>query len=82
MGVVEFTKFCHHLDASFESPLGRKFIYAATDAEEHILSGYPSVHFGRWFGKSKAKKDFKSERWRWVGANLGKRQFPGRPMMG
>ena len=46
MGVVEFSKFCHHLDGSFESPLGRKFIYAATDAEERILSGYPSVQFG------------------------------------
>ena len=56
MGVVEFSNFCHHLDASFESPLGRKLIYAATDAEERTLSGYPSVHFGRWFGKSKAKK--------------------------
>ena len=56
MGVVEFSKFCHHLDGSFESPLGRKFIYAAADAEERILSCYPSVQFGRWFGKSKAKK--------------------------
>lgn len=56
MGVVEFSKFCHQLDASFESPLGRKLIYAATDAEERILSCYPSVQFGRWFGKRKAKK--------------------------
>ena len=56
MGVVEFSKFWHQLDASFESPLGRKLIYAATDAEERILSYYPSVQFGRWFGKRKAKK--------------------------
>ncbi len=56
MGVVEFSKFCHHLDALFESPLGRKLIYAATDAEERILSTHTSVQFGRWFGKSRAKK--------------------------
>ena len=55
MGVVEFSKFCLHLDALFESPLGRKLIYAATDAEERILSMHSSVQFGRWFGKSKAK---------------------------
>ena len=55
MGVVEFSKFCLHLDALFESPLGRKLIYAATDAEERIISTHPSVQFGRWFGKSKAK---------------------------
>lgn len=56
MGVVEFSKFCHHLDALFESPLGRKLIYAATDAEERILAVQPNVQFGRWFGKSKAQK--------------------------
>lgn len=55
IGTVEFSTFCHQLDASFESPLGRKLIYAATDAEERLLSGHPSVQFGRWFGKSKAK---------------------------
>ena len=57
VGVVEFSKFCHHLDALFASPLGRKLIYAATDAEERIITTQQSVQFGRWFGKSKAREN-------------------------
>lgn len=53
MGAVEFSKFWHHLDACFESPLGRKLIYAATDAEERVISKHPNLQFGRWFGKAK-----------------------------
>ena len=55
IGSIEFTEFCHRLDAMFEAPLGRKLIYAATDAEEHLLSHHPSAKFGRWFGKSSVK---------------------------
>ncbi|MAF93983.1 hypothetical protein CMO85_04905 [Candidatus Woesearchaeota archaeon] len=54
MGTVEFRTLCHRLDGAFASPLGRKLIYAATDAEERALRGQSSVQFGRWFGKSKA----------------------------
>ena len=38
MGTVEFQHFWNALDACFESPLGRKLIYAATDAEELIIA--------------------------------------------
>jgi len=56
MGAVEFSNFWHHLDAAFESPLGRKLIYAATDAEERVISKHPSLRFGRWFGKAKVRR--------------------------
>lgn len=59
VGVVEFSKLCQHLDSMFESPLGRKLIYAATDAEERVLSNHPTVQFGRWFGRSKAQRRLK-----------------------
>lgn len=55
LGVVEFTTFCHHLDSLYSSPLGRKLIYAATDAEERILR-QSNLQFGRWFGKRKVAK--------------------------
>ena len=55
LGVVEFAEFCHQLDAKFVSPLGRKLIYAATDAEERILQ-QSNLQAGRWFGKRKVMK--------------------------
>ncbi len=55
LGVVEFTTFWHHLDSLFSSPLGRKLIYAATDAEERILR-QSNLQFGRWFGKRNVAK--------------------------
>ena len=55
LGVVEFSTFWHHLDSLYSSPLGRKLIYAATDAEERILRR-SNLQFGRWFGKRKVTK--------------------------
>ena len=38
IGTVEFQNFCHVLDETFDTPLGRRLIYAATDSEERSLS--------------------------------------------
>ena len=43
LGTVEFTDFWNAFDACFSSPMGRKLIYAATDAEEDILRGTLTV---------------------------------------
>ena len=52
-GVVEFQEFWNTMDAVYESPLGRKLIYAAADAEERLLRRHPDFQFGRWFGKNR-----------------------------
>lgn len=56
VGVVEFTDFWNAFDACFTSPLGRKLIYAAADAEEEILRGAEQVQFGKWLGRRRAEK--------------------------
>ncbi|MGB1485623.1 MAG: hypothetical protein ACPG9E_06495, partial [Poseidonia sp.] len=43
------------MDSLYSSPLGRKLIYAATDAEERILR-QSNLQFGRWFGKRNVTK--------------------------
>lgn len=53
-GVVEFGVFLRMLDAGFESPIGRKVIYAAADAEEAVLAGDKRFRAGKWFGKRRA----------------------------
>ena len=53
LGTVEFTDFWNAFDACF-SPMGRKLIYAATDAEEDILRGTQQIEFGKWFGRRRA----------------------------
>jgi len=55
MGTVEFQHFWNALDACFESPLGRKLIYAATDAEELIITKADRFAYGRWFGRRRAE---------------------------
>jgi hypothetical protein len=52
-GVVEIERFIAALDGAFQSPFGRKLIYAATDAEELVLRGQEQFRPGRWFGKKK-----------------------------
>ena len=54
LGTVEFTDFWNAFDACFSSPMGRKLIYAATDAEEDILRGSQQIEFGKWFGRRRA----------------------------
>ena len=54
IGTVEFTDFWNAFDACFSSPLGRKLIYAATDAEESYLSSIQRAQFGKWFGRRRA----------------------------
>ena len=69
IGTVEFQNFCHVLDESFETPLGRRLIYAATDAEERSLFGQKLFQFGRWFGRRRAERALqqraKSMGWGW-----------------
>ena len=55
VGTVEFTDFWNAFDACFSSPLGRKLIYAATDAEECHLSKTKQAQFGKWFGRRRAE---------------------------
>lgn len=57
-GVVEFGTFLRTLDAAFESPIGRKVIYAAADAEEAILGGNERFRAGKWFGKRRIQTNF------------------------
>lgn len=52
-GVREFELLCTHLDALFESPMGRKLIYAGTDAEELVLSNHVMFRRPRFFGGKK-----------------------------
>ncbi len=70
VGTVEFQNFCHALDVSFEAPLGRRLIYAATDSEEHAISGQNAFRFGRWFGRRRSeralKERAKSMGWGWI----------------
>jgi len=51
-GVVEMESFFRHLDAQFETPIGRKILYAATDAEELVLR-HPSFAKPRFGGRKK-----------------------------
>lgn len=68
-GVVEFQDFWNTVDAAYESPLGRKLIYAAADAEEYLLHRHPDFQFGRWFGKKRVA-DRLNARWATMGWGL------------
>ena len=69
IGTVEFQNFCHVLDETFDTPLGRRLIYAATDAEERSLSTPKMFQFGRWFGRRRVERALrhraKSMGWGW-----------------
>ena len=69
IGTVEFQNFCHVLDETFDTPLGRRLIYAATDSEERSLSATKMFQFGRWFGRRRAERALrqraKSMGWGW-----------------
>lgn len=69
IGTVEFQNFCHVLDESFDTPLGRRLIYAATDSEERSLSTPKIFQFGRWFGRRRVERALrhraKSMGWGW-----------------
>ena len=54
-GVLEAEIFFRYLDESFESPIGRKILYAATDAEEVFLRN-PSFEIPRFFGQRKIRR--------------------------
>tara|TARA_B100000963_G_scaffold184617_1_gene160456 strand:- start:576 stop:1514 length:939 start_codon:yes stop_codon:yes gene_type:complete len=56
MGKVEFLDFWNCVDSCFSSPLGRKLIYAATDAEERILANNDRYKLGRFFGRKRVKR--------------------------
>jgi hypothetical protein len=56
-GVVEMERFFSSLDEMFESPLGRKVIFAATDAEEWVVRGHSRFRIGAWFGRKKTKAE-------------------------
>jgi len=56
LGTVEFQHFWNALDACFDSPLGRKLIYAATDAEERIIGIEDRFKHGRWFGRKRVRE--------------------------
>ena len=56
IGTVEFQNFCHVLDESFDTPLGRRLIYAATDGEERSLHDQKLFQFGRWFGRRRVER--------------------------
>ena len=56
LGTVEFQHFWNALDACFDSPLGRKLIYAATDAEERIIGVEDRFKHGRWFGRRRVRE--------------------------
>ena len=68
-GTVEFQNFIHALDAIFDSPLGRRIIYAATDAEERSVSGHAMFQFGRYLGRRRVEQALqqraKSMGWGW-----------------
>lgn len=66
VGSVEFRTFWNTLDTLFETPLGRKLIYAATDGEEYLLNQHPTFGFGRLFGKKRVK-NLLEERWHSMG---------------
>tara|TARA_X000001036_G_scaffold384496_1_gene378503 strand:+ start:344 stop:1369 length:1026 start_codon:yes stop_codon:yes gene_type:complete len=69
IGTVEFQNFCHVLDESFDTPLGRRLIYAATDGEERSLHDQKLFQFGRWFGRRRVERALqqraKSMGWGW-----------------
>lgn len=56
IGRVEFLHFWNCLDSCFSSPLGRKLIYAATDAEERILANNERYKLGRFFGQKRVRR--------------------------
>ena len=68
-GVREFDLFWGYLDTLFESPMGRKLIYAATDAEELILSTCAEFQIPRFFGGKKIRERLQN---RWVAMGWGK----------
>ena len=76
MGTVEFQNFCHVLDESFETPLGRRLIYAATDAEERSLLDQKLFQFGRWFGRPSAEQALRSR-----AKSMGWGWFEGRQIL-
>ena len=67
-GVREFDLFWTHLDTLFESPMGRKLIYAGTDAEELILSAHKDFQLPRFFGVKKVTGRLHN---RWIAMGWG-----------
>lgn len=65
-GTVEFLQFWNALDGQFDSPMGRKLIYAATDSEERFLNDTTFARRKGFFWKKKAVRQFE-ERWRNMG---------------
>lgn len=59
MGTVEFASFWHAFDGCFSSPIGRKLIYAATDAEETMLRQREDFQYGRWFGRRRVQANLR-----------------------
>lgn len=53
ISVNEFQQWWRSLESSFQSPIGRKLIYAASDDEEYFLATNPSYKIPKWFGKKK-----------------------------
>ena len=56
VGKIEFLHFWNGLDSCFSTPLGRKLIYAATDAEERVLANNDRYKFGRFFGHKRVQR--------------------------
>ena len=67
-GVREFDLFWSYLDTLFESPMGRKLIYAGTDAEELILSSTKGFQMPRFFGAKKVRERLQH---RWIAMGWG-----------
>ena len=67
-GVRDFDLFWGYLDTLFESPMGRKLIYAGTDAEELILSFTKDFRMPRFFGAKKVRERLQH---RWIAMGWG-----------
>lgn len=68
ISVNEFHDWWNYLESSFESPIGRKLIYAASDDEEYFLANNPSYKIPKWFGKNKIIQSMKV---RWTSMGWG-----------
>lgn len=56
IGVADLQCFFASLDQCFEAPIGRKILYAATDAEELVLQS-ETFSIPRWLGKKRVLRD-------------------------
>ena len=81
MGTAEFASFWHAFDGCFSSPLGRKLIYAATEARKPCCASAEDFQYGRWFGRRPHSANLRQRSHRMGGAGLRTSTFSCPPTM-